>query len=398
MKRVDSVDVMRALAIAFMILCHFPIFLSPAEGQGIWLYFFSNHIVGDIAAPFFLFLVGTSQVLSAKKAEATDSAHAGFKRVAVRGGLIFLIGILFLGVMHGFQAIVEWDILTLIGLSLIILYPCRRLPVQALLLICVAVYVVTPWLRGMTEYVLYWGGSLKMTPGISEYLPGILYDPLGDYHPVWGVSKIVSGLLLVGYFPVFPWIIFPLVGFVMGRRLASGRMASDAPFLLIIGLQFCVLGLSGAYVSQRFAHNSPLDHFIAPLSFYPNSATMLFLQIGLTLITFTALWWFFDARSSDTAAPSGFWLTYFRRLSRYSLTLYVLHHVLIFWPLWIVKWTTGKDYFEQAMDSLPAFVLAVAILLILFPALSFWDRHKGRFSLEWLLTWMSGKILKSHLY
>ena len=68
MQRVDSVDVLRALALIGMVICHYPIFLSSGAGSDAMLYFFSNHLLGgDCGASWFVFLVGLSQVLSIKK-------------------------------------------------------------------------------------------------------------------------------------------------------------------------------------------------------------------------------------------------------------------------------------------------------------------------------------------
>jgi hypothetical protein len=46
LQRNDSVDVLRALALIGMVICHYPIFLSSGEGKDAMLYFFSNHLMG----------------------------------------------------------------------------------------------------------------------------------------------------------------------------------------------------------------------------------------------------------------------------------------------------------------------------------------------------------------
>ena len=137
MKRLDSVDVMRALALVGMVICHYPIFLSKGEGADAMLYFLSNHMLGDFGAAWFLFLVGISQVLSAKKQRADQPANT--RLPIIRGGVIFVIGLLFLLIVQGPEELWDWDILTLIGTMTIVLLYCRGLPSSTLLAFCVAV-------------------------------------------------------------------------------------------------------------------------------------------------------------------------------------------------------------------------------------------------------------------
>ena len=148
-------------------------------------------------------------------------------------------------------------------MATLILLACRKLPLWAIVLICIAVYAATPFLRGWSDYLSFWGGALEMPPGISEVLPGIMLDPTGDYTPVWEFTKIISGLFVNGFFPIFPWIIFPLTGFMMGRSLVEDKLRASAPFILFIAFLFCVMGLGGASASQQIGHRSPMDHFIS---------------------------------------------------------------------------------------------------------------------------------------
>ena len=124
MKRLDSVDVMRALALIGMVICHYPIFLSRGDGADAMLYFLTNHLLGgDFAASWFVFLVGVSQVLSAQKQRAGQPANASL--AIIRGAVIFAIGLLFLLIVQGSEELWDWDILTFIGAMTIALLYCR---------------------------------------------------------------------------------------------------------------------------------------------------------------------------------------------------------------------------------------------------------------------------------
>ena len=74
-------------------------------------------------------------------------------------------------------------------------------------------------------------------PIISQYLPGMYIEPEVAYHPA-----IVKGLFLSGYFPVFPWIAFIIIGFVMGRRIVAQKMRHDLPIFLVTGVVLSCLG------------------------------------------------------------------------------------------------------------------------------------------------------------
>jgi uncharacterized membrane protein len=139
MQRNDSVDVLRALALIGMVICHYPIFLSSGAGTDAMLYFFSNHLLGgDCGASWFVFLVGLCQVLSFRKRDTVQQKD--ISRVIIRGVAIFVIGLLFLLVIQGYEQLWDWDILTFIGATTIILLPCRKTPSWMLLLFCSVVF------------------------------------------------------------------------------------------------------------------------------------------------------------------------------------------------------------------------------------------------------------------
>ena len=67
MRRLDSIDIARAIAIFLMVMCHFTIYITRPEGVFPNIYFFGDHILGDFPAAMFLFLVGVSLCLSINK-------------------------------------------------------------------------------------------------------------------------------------------------------------------------------------------------------------------------------------------------------------------------------------------------------------------------------------------
>jgi len=389
MKRVDSVDVLRALALVGMVICHYPIYLSSSTGPEPMVYFLANHLLGgDFAASWFVFLVGVSQVLSARKrapGQLPDTV-----RVWIRGGAIFIMGLLFLLLVQGYEELWVWDILTFIGAATIVLLYCCRLSSRTLLLGCTGIAVISPWLRSFFDFNALYGGGFYPVRWISDYLPNYLFDPALDYAGAPTVPGNVVGFFLTGQFPILPWIIFPIVGFVIGRRLAESRLAEDSPFLLIIGGLLTFTGLFIAYADSLHPPFPVVDGYIASLSFYPQSFSMTLLLMGVVLILFTGLWQVYD-RAPDPAKPPGLFLRYCRVLSRYSLTIYITHFALFFLPLRFIRLLTGKYYLQDVTTPAIALGLAILLMMLYYPLLLLWDKAKGKYSFEWILAWVLSK-------
>ena len=382
-QRIDSVDVLRALALIGMVICHYPIFLSSGEGRDAMLYFFSNHLLGgDCAASWFVFLVGLSQVLSIKKRDTAQDKNVS--RVIIRGMAIFVIGLLFLLVIQGYEELWDWDILTFIGATTIILLLCRKAPSWGLILFCSVVFFITPWLRSFIDIAPFYGGKFESVKWISDFIPNFIFDPVKDYDGGKTVLDNVIGFFLIGQFPLLPWIIFPVTGFVIGRRMTQNLLAADSPFILIIGMMFTFMGLFTAYAGSIKSGFSVANDYITPLSFYPISFSLIMFLVGVVLILFIFLWHIYDA-NPDNTPPPGMFLIYYRQISKYSLTIYVSHFALFFIPLRIIKLTTGTYYLRDFVSTPVAFALAVLLLILYYPLLKLWDKAGGKYSFEWLL-------------
>jgi len=380
MKRIVSIDVLRGFSLVIMILCHVMIAYGDAEAVESLPYFVLDHFVGDFAATWFLLLVGMSQVLSANRKMGMTEFRL-MKRAFLRGVYVFTAGLLMAALAFGPKEIWDWDILTLIGSATVVLYFCRFLPSWLILMISAALMLMAPWLRGGVDFTAGWGGELVPSPFMSDYLPGILFEPISIYKGAWRLDEIVKGYFLSGTFPIFPWLAYPLIGFVIGRRIVAKKIMHDLPFFHLIGLLLSFLGVTLAYASLFRPGSSPVSDYIAPFSFYPDSITLCYLQTGVALVLFSLSYYYYDER--ETAVPrTGLLVTWYKRLSRYSLTVYFLHWLLICWPLWIIYFVTGRFLGHDLMGALPAFLLGLAGVALFLVGLRAWDRSGGKYSLE----------------
>lgn len=378
--RVISIDVLRGFALIAMVMVHFMIYFGNDTAVDTWPYFILNDALGDLGAAWFLMMMGMSQVISKKR---TSDNTLLFKQALLRGAYLFLIGLLMLALAWGPKEIWQWDILTLMGFATVVLYFCRFLPSWSIIALSGVVMAVTPWARGTTDFVSTWGDKFVQVPVISRYLPGLLLDPAKEYEVVWTPARILKGFLLDGCFPVLPWIIFPLIGFVIGRRLAAGKLRGDLLYIVSGGTVLAGAGIGLALAGRSRPGNSIIRGYIAPLSFYPDSFSMVLFQFGMALVVFCVLYYCYDVLKKDrTLSPIQ---RVYTRTSRFSLTFYFLHYQLIGWTLAIVYLVSGQYLICNLMGAYPALICGLVGLLALEVLIFFWDKKQGKYSLEWFL-------------
>jgi hypothetical protein len=151
------------------------------------------------------------------------------------------------------------------------------------------------------------------------------------------------------------------------------------------------LGLGGSYASLFRPGSSFISDYLSPLSFYPDSFTMILYQLGMALMVFSCLFYCYDVRKKDFSEIS-FLQGLYIRTSRFSLTFYFLHYLLIGWPLAIVGWVTGRSAVAALLGAWPAFLAGLVGLVLLQVLLFFWEKGGAKYSLEWLLV-----AIMSHL-
>jgi uncharacterized membrane protein len=359
MKRLHSIDVLRGLAILSMVLVHFVGNLAPYEPRyATWLDLI--YVFGSFAAPTFTFLVGLSFQLSLQKQQSQGQPlNEIMQRSMKRGIAVFIVGLIFAVIIWTFPEIFGWDILTLIGAALLILYPIRKLSPRALIGLCVVILVISPLLREITSYASHWLQA-------DEYV----YD--------FTFQDTVLGFLVNGHFPLFPWLIFPLVGMALGKwleKVSDWRIPVIGVILLI---------LAGLGVNANSSVTGSWGYYAAPNEFYPASTTFILEILGVILILFWILYRWLDGEPREPGPV----LNFFRRYSRFSLTVYVLHHAVHVWPLYIAAKIQGRDiwyYHQDAVNAPVALVLTLIFMAGFYALIFWWEKRGGKYSLEWML-------------
>jgi len=371
MRRLFSVDILRATAILLMIQVHFIGNLSPRESSSPMLYDISIFL-GSFSAPIFTFLVGLSLWLWLNKQKTIGTDGASIRRIIIRRGLfIFLIGLIFAVIIWTPEEIFGWDILTLIGLSTIIVYALRHSPSKYLIGLSLLILLIAPPLRELTSYSSHW-----------------VY---GEYTYKFTVSDILLGISLHGYFPLLPWLVFPITGFCLGRDFVqrvqtNTKTAKSARIIPTLGIILIILSAAGISMDKYFPIGS--SWYLSPLTLYPASTTYTIGKIGFMLLAFWLLQWLFDLRESSKPAGGNF-ITLF---SKFSLTTYVIHHAVHVWPIYLLAVLNRRGdiwhFYQNTVSTPVAFGMTIVFIVIFYFALKILDTKK-HLSLEGILRRLS---------
>jgi len=370
-QHLPSLDVMRGIAIILMIQVHFVENLSPWEASTGFLYGISA-VLGMLPAPLFGFLTGLSLWIWLRRRESSGVSPARIRVMAYRRGFfLFTAGLAFAFFIWLPKEVFSWDILTFLGASTFVVYALRRLSTKTIMIILIAVFLISPPLREITGYHSHWDREWE------EYL----YD--------FTFPDVMLGFFLHGYFPLFPWIIFPLAGLIAGKQYfgnpGEGKMGRNLP---LTGIVLMIASAAGAMIP---AAGIPIVRFYAgSFSFYPASPAFLMGSLGLVLLM---LWTFnrtLDNREIPSKSPV---LVFLQRYSRFSLSTYVVHHAVHVWPLLLAGYMAsgGWDhwwFYGDAMSTPVALLLALVFIIGFYPLLVLWEKKK-QFSFEGFMRWFT---------
>jgi uncharacterized membrane protein len=267
------------------------------------------------------------------------------------------------------EDVFNWDILTLIGLGLLVLNVARWMPDRVVVLAAVLVLAVSPEMRVTADYPAFWQG------GYFDY----------DFT----LADVLLGWLVVGYFPVFPWLAFPLLGHTLAARLfgdqtdeqGDGRsrdVAASGVAGVAVALALIVLWPTlPAAITGGAARGWTM---------FPASTAYCLGTLGTVTLAAAALHQLLDRGGQ----PWEWLLTWATPLSRHALSMYLLHHAVHVWPLW--AWgaaTTGETTALWQVAMPPAASLALAAGFLVVAAWVFrWIDQRRMPSAESLMRWV----------
>jgi uncharacterized membrane protein len=200
-RRFWEVDAARGVAMVMVVLYHLVYDLDTFAGYGIestsgfWAAF------ADASAFAFIFLAGLSLAISfSREQEAGRRGWDLFGKYLRRGARIFaygmLITVVFLALGYGY---VIFGVLHLIGVSIVLAYPFRKLRYLNVVL-------------GLA--VVAAGAYVPAEQPVVGAAAGVLLAPLG---------VVPENLFMPDYRPLLPWFGVVLLGLFAGNMLYAGR-------------------------------------------------------------------------------------------------------------------------------------------------------------------------------
>lgn len=360
-----SIDILRAVAVLLMIVVHFAENLSGSKLSG-WL-------LAGMAAPVFTLLSGVSLKLWLRGQQDHGVDESTIVKRGVRRGL-FLIGLGF-----AFNVLVwmpedtfNWDVLTLIGAATLFLTAARHLEPAVLALIAVAVFIAHPFLRESCDFSAYWMD--------------------GFFDPDMTLTDVLLGFFVTGYFPLFPWIIYPIAGFLAADVVFpaagdAGTASGSTRWLLGLGAALAAIGFLGLQL-RDYASERVRTHFLQGWTMFPPSVEYVSWALGFTLLSVTLAHRWLD--DSKWLAAKSRLLEFARTLSRHALSIYLLHHIVHLWPLWAYGVATGHEatyYWRQAFADAISVPLAIIFIILCHILFSWIDRREYP-TIERLMRWL----------
>ncbi|MBK9260305.1 MAG: DUF1624 domain-containing protein [Polyangiaceae bacterium] len=356
-----SIDILRTVAIFVMVQVHFVGNLSGFHHPG----------PAGFGAPLFAFLLGVSYFLWLENPRVRKTKDSEISKISIRRGLfLFGVGILFNVFVWLPEDAFIWDILTFLGVGLIVLNGARKLPSSILLMICAVIFVISPTLRVLTEYPAYWTSNTF------------------DFDLT--LSDVLLGFLVNGYFPIFPWIVYPIVGFVVTSRLMPPD--TTCPPATLNRLTYIGVGLLGAWIAATLLRpHSPSivqNIWLEGWRMFPASVEYMLGTLGLAITAFTLLHRWVDATSvipKDSKLAQVFTI-----FGPRALSVYVLHHLVHIWPLWIYGMVTGPEptaHWQKALPITVSWPLAFVFLGLCYWLLQ-WMTRTGKPGMETLMRWL----------
>lgn len=370
--RLASIDLLRSVAIVTMVVVHF---LENLSGVREWS-------PDGFGAPLFALLSGVSiRLWTASRTRRGESAEQLTCILVRRGLFLFGLGLVFNFFVWLPQDFWIWDVLTCLGTASILLAFVRQMPAAAAILFVTLAVLVSPVLQQLAAYPEWWMN--------------------GYYEPGSTMSEILLGFFVTGYFPIFPWIAIPVAGFFAGAPLSSDLTSYSRPhlcrYLLVPGI---VLGIiSGTLLLA----GSWRPHTQLQWTMFPASIPYITGMTGtaLLLLFVCHLWLDRPAHAKSSSAGSALLpaplLRTARLFSRYSLTLYILHHAAHLYPMWLVGLWLQNDptiYWRQALHWKFSLIFAVIFLAASVPLVFAIDR-RGTSTIETLMRWLCDNCSKN---
>lgn len=317
MNRDKTIDILRGLAIFTMVAANMagPVLVEPHP--------FLFRFYGSFAAPLFILISGMMVALT------TQTKGHNLKYFLVRGMLVIAVGALIDVLIWKIYPFTTVDVLYLIGISLPLAYLFLRLNTPSQCLIVISIFFFTPFLQNIFGYADY--------PTEFFFPSGVLTIIIENQ------TNILNHWLVDGWFPIFPWLGFSLLGVILANLRLKYKTFGGSVFFLT-GIFFLVSGsVIWYFYPGKFLTRAGYSEV-----FYPPTLGYIISAVGLIVLLFFIV----DYKHSVIIYNP------LQALGESALFMYILHLSLIEYvivPIW------SKVNFQTFL----LFYIALSLLLIL---------------------------------
>ena len=395
-----SIDVLRTCSLLEMVVVHFIDYLSSAE-------VFWGVYVPCFGAPMFLFLSGIcyhigieSQLRLLSKNDGDGMRTVRWKFVK-RGACLCIVGAVIVATSQFLTVALECDAIVTSGLMQIVLAVFFWEKSSGFLIFAnLSVILVTPVIRDVATTDVYWD---------YENFE-IRYPDPEHYYTLLDVIKLH---LVAGYFPLFPYASFSILGLLVGRVLVPRYSSSncneykdkDMNHMNHRASRVRNISMFGAalYGIGKWLGRINSDHaYLGGWTTYQLTFPSCVGKTGRVLMWFGIVSYVVDfcmhkkgkgAITAVTASRTTSLLDHIvGRYSKAPLTIYFLHSAVIFWPLRFVGWLYDKDdwweeYARDVLEEWQASALGLFFIFFMYFLLGWidqWQLPRIEHALQWL--------------
>jgi len=360
--RLNSLDILRGLALLLMIVSHFSYWLVDTSKDFDLMPFFN--IIAYIACPLFLIILGIGQAFSMhfKKIDGVTEREIGI-HILKRSGWFLLLSFAFnIGLeLNNIQinpiAILSWQIFSIILFSTVFLYIIRNLPIKFKIILIGIVF----FLNVALHYLL--NVSTMTNQYILNFTNGF---------------DVISALLFNGHFSPFPFLIFGILGSIIGDwYLKIKKEGTDinqmVNYLLIFGIIFIIVGV---LIEPYIFVDTAGVHFYFMIR-ATHSSTLFNIGLGLVLVSIFIFIVEIKNKGQKIFEP-------LKRFGKSSLTLVIAHTVLIIGTGSFLEIIWGMPIF-RALGWLEYSIILMGFLIGWSILLVFWRKKDYKYSIDWLV-------------
>lgn len=295
-KRIFYIDFTRGLAIFFMIMQHAMIMHEVSSGEG-------NSLLGNFfillgtapAAPVFIIILGTflkSSASSIKKSliRGTKLIILGYLLNIVRFSIpVYIAGGPYLPGQSPLSLFFTIDILQMTGLSLLIFSGLKKYSDKKFIFPVLILFILAS----------------------SPYLWGI-FPYFNEINPFFGTGSVIE-------FPLFPWVIYFLLGMYLSKYLLLYFNKTTKKSFIFYGT---VLIITGIFTFDIF-----------PIGDYYRSG----LRIHFIMIGFTLIWFVLCSYLAKLVEKQNFINNTISFWSRNVTSMYIIQWIIYGWSILILN-------------------------------------------------------------